>query len=585
MSTADVLSGQTTEIEVAKVGECSLENSMQDVPAKKRPLCLSPENYKVEISNLPAKMEFHMAKNLIQQHFKLKTFHKIKVGRGRVYVTFYSEADRDAAIAKINSTHWRDKILEARIALPGEDPFKKKKRIDQEDRLSFGSDVEDHDEDPGDINAKVCPLWTKDYDTQLKNKDRLMRSVLNMYKQIRAFSSSLAKDAPNLFAWNESHKDICCPFLGIERSPIINGYRNKCEFNVDRDGNVGFRLGRYKDGSAKVVSPPKDCPIVNAKMFEVISTFEKFLKDRNDTKLRGFDPVLHEGHVRQLTVRTTIDNKCLVIIDMHPQDLSEDCISREVEAVVELLRPIDGVASIFFNISEKAHLTGQDKTLRLVYGENCIRERLTIHPDVNLDFRIGPTSFFQVNTRGSEILYKTIIELANLNSKSLVIDFGCGIGTISLAVAKQVGHVIGIEIVESAVEDAKTNAQANSIQNVSFFCGKAEDLINETIHIMRRRLAEQKDEGEIVAIVDPPRVGFNPSFIKSLRASPVRKLVYVACDPKANINIHSLCRPKSKAYQGEPFVPKLAKAIDLFPHTKCCELVIVYERLDSLVQS
>lgn len=544
----------------------------------KMPNEFSSESFKLEISNLPNKIKYHMAKNLVEHHFKLKVHRKIKVGRGRIYITFSSESERDNAMTKISDMTWKDKKLDVRVALPCEDPFVKCKRI----HIDRGNDKEDETSETvipleDQINYQVCPLWDRDYDIQLKIKERSMRAALNMYKQIKKFSPNSKKDDP-LYKWNQSNIHISCPFHGVARSPILNGYRNKCEFNVDRDGNVGFRLGRYKDGSDRVVRPPPNCPIVNESMFKMISILETFLK--GETKLKGYDPVNHKGHLRQMTVRTNVKKECLIIIDMHNQDLSQSDIDAEIESVVKLLKSETGVISIYFNISEKAHLTSQDQSLKLVYGEKFLHERLRLEPNIELDFRIGPSSFFQVNTLAAEVLYNTIIEFAELNSKSVVIDFGCGIGTISLSLANRVNHVMGIEIVQSAVEDARVNAELNGIENVSFCHGRAEDLINESIYIMKRKLSEQNIDGEIVAIVDPPRVGFNTSFVKSLRASPIKKLVYIACDPKANANLSTLCRPQSKAYQGDPFIPKKAKAIDLFPHTKCCELVIIYERLE-----
>lgn len=541
---------------------------------------LSSEHFKIEISNLPPKLEFHMAKNLIES-FNVKNYRRIKVGRGRIYVNFSCDEDRGDAIKKIKDLEYKGRKLEVCVASPREDPFLKRRRMDIPNTTGDSKITDEMLESPiNSINDKVCPLWAQEYDKQLRTKDRIIRSILTMYKDIKKLANNLEKEAPLLHEWNEANRKISCNFHGVQGSPVINGYRNKCEFNVDGDGNVGFRLGRYKDGSTRVITPPSNCPIINDSMFSILMTFQEYLKQKDSTKLRGFDPVTHQGHVRQLTVRTNNDNQILVILDVHPQDLSKDEIDSELNSFINLFKSNPRVVSIFSNVSEKSHLTGADTTLKLIYGQGFIQEQLYIESRYKLNFKIGPTSFFQVNTKAAELLYNTIIEIAKLDSKSFVIDFGCGTGTISLSLAKSVSHVIGIEIVSSAVDDAKINAKENCINNVSFFCGKAEDLIHESISIMKQRRAEQNDQGDIIAIVDPPRGGFNTSFIKSIRASPIRKLIYVACDPKANTNLTSLCRPQSKAYRNAPFVPREAKAVDLFPHTRCCELIIVYERLE-----
>lgn len=544
----------------------------------KRSAEFTSENYKLEISNLPSS-KFHVVKQIVERHYKI-TPHKIRLGQRKAYLAFLTEDDRDKAVATINAQDYRGQTLFAKPAAPRHDPLSKRLKIESQGNAEEPIEDEIYDEETAiqKLNAQVCPLWDKEYSEQLKIKENSMRSVLSLAKQIVKLSPTLKNDSPKLFAWTQENSKICCPFDGVEASPRINGYRNKCEFNVGRDGTVGFRLGRYKNGSERVLRPNEKCPIVNDIMLQVIDCFQAFIKD-GISKLQGFDHVTHNGHLRQLTIRTNEKKECLVIVDMHPQDLSESDLETEMKFMVEKFKTIPNIVSVYVNISEKNHLTGSDKTLKLIDGESHLFEYLNIGPDNPIKFRIGPTSFFQVNTKAAEVLYDSIREFAQLNSKTLLLDVGCGTGTIGLSLAKNVSHVLGIEIVESAIDDAKLNAKLNGITNVSFVAGKAEDLINECILIMKNKLTEQNNEGDIVAIVDPPRVGFNNSFIKSIRASNIRKIIYVACDPKANTNLVSLCRPKSKAYQGDPFVPTRAKAFDLFPHTKFCELLLVYERL------
>lgn len=569
-----------TESETAGQQVTVTDDCEQVCNQTKRELEFSSENNKLEISNLPPHMRFHLVKHLVEKHFKLNP-HKIKVGDRKAYLAFLTAQERDDAIARIDNQEWKGRMLEARPAEPRQDPFIKKQRTraraENSETERATSDAETITDDA--INSQVCPLWSKTYEEQIKFKDSQMRSILNMTKQITKLSPNLKRDAPKLHEWVQKNSKICCPFDGVVPSPLQSGYRNKCEFNVGRDGTVGFRMGRYKDGLERVVQPPSNCPILRKVMFDIIQIFQTYLKNSDQTRLKGFDQLTHEGNVRQLTIRANEQDECLIIVDMHPQNLADTELNAEIDTITNLFKPIKQVVSIFFNISDKNHLINAEKTIKLVYGQSHLYEHLAIDQNDPLKFRIGPTSFFQVNTKAAELLYRSIIEIAQLSPKSLVLDVGCGTGTISLSLARQVSYVIGIEIVESAIEDAKINAQENNISNVSFFAGKAEELINESIYILRGKLAEQNNEGDIVAIVDPPRVGFNTSFVKSLRASNIQKIIYVACDPKANTNLISLCRPSSKAYQGRPFVPTRAKAFDLFPHTKFCELVLVYERL------
>lgn len=541
------------------------------------------ENFKLEITNLPNKVEYYQVKLLLEQKAKVN-FRKIRMGRGKAFVAFRSAEERDAAIVKINDCEFKGRPLKAETASPRFDPFAKRQKTDEaessEKNLEEKGEAFKEPPTEADINSQVCPMWDKDYDHQIRYKSTSLRAILKLSKQLIKLCPTLRRDHPKLFEWTQKNAQICCQFDGVEPSPVLNGYRNKCEFNVGPDGTIGFRVGRYKDGSESVYKVPANCPIVSKKMFEIIGKLQCYLKDQTKTKLKGFSNATHEGHVRQVTLRTNRDGEVLVIIDMHPQDLSPTDEEFEIKAIVTELTKDDKIIGIFFNLSERGHLSNAQKTLKLAYGQDHIVEYLEVEPEKPLRFHIGPTSFFQINTKAAELLYRSVINVAKLGPKSLVLDVGCGTGTIGISLAQQVSYVIGIEIVAQAVEDAKMNAKENNITNITFLNGKAEDLIQESIKILNAKLTEHDGQGEIVAIVDPPRQGFNNSFIKTIRASNIKKIIYIACDPKSNTNLVTLCRPPSKAYQGKPFVPVRAKGFDLFPHTKFCELLMVYERLD-----
>lgn len=534
---------------------------------------------KMELTNLPTHTSFQIIKNLIERRFKIEP-HKIRLAPNKAYLAFKTQEERDHAMEKLNGQEWKGRKLVAKVSAARDDLLAKRRKLDQHSDDPNLESGQDDDVTGEQINAQVCPLFSREYPEQLKVKENLMRSVLNFSKHIHKMSPSLKKDAPNLYAWIRQNDKICCPFEGVVPSPVLTGYRNKCEFNVSHDGKVGFKMGRYRNGSERVCRPPADCPIVRKTMFDIMDMFEEYLK--SVTPLKGFDQVTHEGNYRQITVRCNSSEEYLIIIDFHPQDMKEEEVEDEIERLLELFKPLKRIISIYVNLSDRNTFSSSHQNLRLISGVKCLHEKLAVDPERPLQFRIGPGSFFQVNTQAAELLYRSIIEEAGLNSTSMVLDVGCGTGTIGLSLARKVNHVIGIELVPEAIEDAKANASANSIDNVTFFAGKAEDLIAESITIMKKKLSYQGINGEIVAIVDPPRVGFNNSFIKTLRASNIKKIVYIACDPKANTNLLTLCRPTSKAYHGDPFVPTRAKAFDLFPHTKCCELLLVYERLSLL---
>ena len=151
----------------------------------------------------------------------------------------------------------------------------------------------------------------------------------------------------------------------------------------------------------------------------------------------------------------------------------------------------------------------------------------------------------------------------------------CGTGALGLSLAACVKQLIGIEICAPAVEDARENAVRNGITNARFIAAKAEDATRSVLDSL-----SDAEKASLVAIVDPPRAGLQAEVLKALRAcEPLRKLIFVACHAPSFVhNAVTLCRPTSKSFAGAPFVPTKAFALDLFPHTPHCELIVVLER-------
>ncbi|XP_012589727.1 PREDICTED: tRNA (uracil-5-)-methyltransferase homolog A isoform X2 [Condylura cristata] len=198
-----------------------------------------------------------------------------------------------------------------------------------------------------------------------------------------------------------------------------------------------------------------------------------------------------------------------------------------------------------------------------------------IHEDLlGLTFQISPHAFFQVNTLAAEVLYTVIQDWAQLDTESTVLDVCCGTGTIGLALAPKVKSVVGIELCQEAVEDARVNAHNNELSNVEFHCGRAEELVPALVS----RLASQ----QLVAILDPPRAGLHSKVILAIRrAENLKRLLYVSCNPRAAMsNFVDLCRAPSNRVKGTPFRPVKAVAVDLFPQTPHCEMLILFERAE-----
>ncbi|NWJ07574.1 TRM2 methyltransferase, partial [Crypturellus undulatus] len=206
---------------------------------------------------------------------------------------------------------------------------------------------------------------------------------------------------------------------------------------------------------------------------------------------------------------------------------------------------------------------------QLLFGEQHIFEEL-----LGLKFRISPDAFFQVNTRGAEALYQEVGKLSQAAGDTVLLDVCCGTG--EQQPNPPLSRVIGVEVVEKAVEDAKWNAAFNGISNCEFHAGKAESVLPQL-------LSEWQDERPLVAVVNPSRAGLHHRVVRALRnCRAIRRLLYVSCKPEGEAmrNFLELCCPPDarRKLAGEPFAPALAVPFDMFPHTDHCELLLLLTR-------
>ena len=195
-----------------------------------------------------------------------------------------------------------------------------------------------------------------------------------------------------------------------------------------------------------------------------------------------------------------------------------------------------------------------------LWGRDWLEEDLC-----QLTFRLSVPSFFQINRDQTERLYRTALDFAQLTGSETVLDLYCGIGTISLALAKQAGRVIGAELVPQAIEDARENARRNGITNAEFFCGDA--------GAVARRLAEEGVRPQVVC-VDPPRKGLAPEVPAILAGMAPDRMVYVSCDPA------TLARDTDR-FRALGYRPVKAQGVDLFPRTAHVETIVLLQRGNS----
>uniref|UniRef100_A0A8D0EX98 tRNA (uracil(54)-C(5))-methyltransferase n=1 Tax=Strix occidentalis caurina TaxID=311401 RepID=A0A8D0EX98_STROC len=516
------------------------------------------EIYKVEIQNLPKYIGFNDVKKFLAKYglnpHKIKLFGK----QTFAFVTFKSEEERDKAMKVLHGVLWKSRHLSVRLAKPKADPIRKQ------------------------IADVVTPLWNMPYEEQLARKKQECEQVLQkLTKEIGNNNRALL---PWLFLQKQKYNKLCCPVEGVKASPLQTEYRNKCEFLIgigvnQEDKTVGCRLGKYKGGTCAVVEP-FDTVHIPAIAKKVVKAFQDYIRS---TPYSVYSPETYEGHWKQLTVRTSRNGHVMAIVYFNPQKLSKEELAdlkiSLAKYFTEGMGKSSGVTSLYFvEEGQRKSPNLEDLPLEHVAGDKYIYEEL-----LGLKFRISPHAFFQVNTQAAEVLYTAIGEWAQLSQESTVLDICCGTGTIGISLAKsgpqkrktpKVKKVIGIELCQEAVQDARVNAQINELNNIEFHCGKAEDLVPSLINI----LAPQN----LITIVDPPRAGLHSKVILAIRrAEHLKKLIYVSCNPRAAMNnFVDLCRAPSNRVKGASFRPVRALAVDLFPQTRHCELLIFFERVE-----
>ncbi|KAL5831168.1 hypothetical protein ACOSQ4_016522 [Xanthoceras sorbifolium] len=360
----------------------------------------------------------------------------------------------------------------------------------------------------------VTPLAHMPYSNQLEHKKS---SIMQMLKKLTRNARKACPNGVSLPEWVVKSREIGglpCKLEGILDSPLVNGYRNKCEFSVgcslQGKPTVGFMLGNFREG-VTAVEEPTDCPNVSRISCKYASVFQEFLQH---SELPIWNRFKNTGFWRQLTVRegrtpeksTDAENmeanvsEIMLIVQVCSVGFDDALVNSEFERLANAFAegatasspPLPLTALVVQDHQGISNVSPADAPLRLLAipksesgpeleGSNDIVEA-RIHDCIsNLRFCISPTAFFQVNTLAAEKLYSLAGDWADLSPDTLLFDVCCGTGTIGLTLAHRVGMVIGIEMNASAVSDAHRNAEINGIKNCRFVCAKAEDAMGSLL--------------------------------------------------------------------------------------------------------
>ncbi|RIA91565.1 S-adenosyl-L-methionine-dependent methyltransferase [Glomus cerebriforme] len=431
---------------------------------------------------------------------------------------------------------------------------------------------------------QVTPLHIYEYQAQLELKQS---GIIKSLETFRDKMKELYKNQYHHSSWLLKEFDFKLPLdlNPMIHSPVLKGYRNKCEFtaglNLKGEKTVGFLLGAYKDGLNTVLEPDNSIHVsdVAKKIAKAIQSYiRQSLYDVYDRRTK-------QGNWRQITVRSQQCGDVMIIIQIHPQGLSKEQIDLEKATLLEFLKTFAkkenfNLISLIVQMYDGVSNGMSEDPFECLFGTPFIHEEM-----MNCRFRISPRAFFQTNTAAAELLYqkcgniiKEIYESKDFSESPTLIDMCCGTGTIGIALSKNLGTiikgVIGIELCEEAIEDAKINASLNGIDNVEYILGPVEK------NLFALSKFNNETSGTAVAIVDPPRAGVHKNVIKALRkCRAIEHFIYISCDHNAAIqNFIDICRPTNNNFPGIPFKPVKAVGVDLFPHAKHVELIIEFCR-------
>ena len=321
-------------------------------------------------------------------------------------------------------------------------------------------------------------------------------------------------------------------------------YRNKSQYPVGADGSIGFFQAR----THKVVTIRR-CLIQTEAADRTAQAVGEWMRRY---KISAYDETTGKGLVRHVCVRVNRkgESLCCVVVNGNK-------VPREPELAAYVTAAVPHTVGVLLNSNTRRGNVVLGDKYRTLFGRNYLMDTLC-----GLEFKLSMPSFYQVNRDQAEVLYGKALEFAGLTGNETVLDLYCGIGTITLCLAKAAKRVIGAGIVPPAIRDAKENALRNHIENAEFFCGDAADIA-----------AKLESDGlrPDVVTVDPPRKGLAPEVIASVAAMGPEKVVYVSCDPA------TLGRDV-KIFREFGYEAKRAAAVDMFPGTAHVETVVLLSR-------
>ena len=351
-------------------------------------------------------------------------------------------------------------------------------------------------------------------------------------------------------------------FQGIKASPLERGYRNKMEFSFGDEWKDGpLALGMHKRGSFYDIVTTPGCRIVHPDFCRILTATRDYFEELNAPFYRKLQ---HKGYLRHLLVRRAVKTG-EILVDLvtstqrewMEKDAAETAEQRILESWKDrlLALPLEGkLTGILHTENDTLADVVQNDRTEILHGQDYFYEEL-----LGLRFRISPFSFFQTNSLGAEVLYETARSYVGETKDKVVFDLYSGTGTIAQILAPVAKKVVGVEIVEEAVEAARVNAVLNGLENCRFIAGDVLKVIDTL-----------EDKPDLI-VVDPPRDGIHPKALGRIIDFGVDRIVYISCKPTSLIR--DLAVLQERGYRVEKVC-----CVDMFPATGNVETVVLLSK-------
>jgi len=357
---------------------------------------------------------------------------------------------------------------------------------------------------------------------------------------------------------------VCEPILPSSETRY---YRNKLEFTfsnkrwlTDMDAQdqeamemqaLGFHIPQRFDKILDI----KTCYLQSSPSNEIRNQVREFAIKEG---ISFYDLKTHQGALRNLIIRTSTTGEVMVIV------VFAHANTNQVDAVMNFLKiEFPQITSLLYILNQKLNDTIFDQDIHVFAGRDHIFEQMPGQgaSSENLKFKIGAKSFFQTNSLQAYELYQIAKQFAEFKGDELVYDLYTGAGTIANFIAGDVRKVIGVEYIETAIDDARINSEINDIHNTAFFAGDIKDMISP-------QFVREHGKPDVI-ITDPPRAGMHPDVVQVLLEIESRKIVYISCNAATQARDIALLKEKYKVTKIHP--------VDMFPHTQHVENVVLLE--------